>query len=228
MLRVAIQVKELISSNVTSVIESASDPVKMLMNLQREIEEAIISLQREHTLTTQNTARLEAQLTQTELSEADWGEKAKTAMDHNREDLARQALIAREDCTASIAKIREDLATAKADLAEIETAIADLEAKREDTREQVRQQAGADTASTPAGPVGAASSKADAHLGRISELEKRAAFASEEHAKSRAHASVDEEIEEMRRARKIDEELAAMKDTAAKKAPAKKAPAKKS
>jgi len=74
MLRVAIQVKELISSNVTSVIESASDPVKMLMNLQREIEEAIISLQREHTLTTQNTARLEVQLTQTELSEADWGE----------------------------------------------------------------------------------------------------------------------------------------------------------
>ncbi|MEO0871708.1 MAG: PspA/IM30 family protein [Pseudomonadota bacterium] len=232
MMRVAIQFKELISSNVTSVIETASNPVKMLNRLQREIEEAIIALQREHTLATQRKARLEAQLTQTEMREADWSDKAKTAMDHGREDLARQALIAREDCTANIAKIKDDIATAETDLAEIETAIADLEAKREDTREQVRQQASADAvsagaASAPAGTPGTAGSKADAHLGRITELEKRTAFATEDHASERANASVDQEIEEMRRASKIEAELAAMKDGAAQKAPAKKRAVKK-
>jgi phage shock protein A len=227
MMRVAIQVKELISSNVTSVIESASNPAKMLNRLQREIEESIIALQRERTLTERRKTRLEAELAQQEMREADWSDKAKTAMDHDREDLARQALMAREDCTANIAKIKDDLDACANDLVEVDQAISDLEAKREETREQARHQMAADAENAPAGTPGTATSKADAHLSRISELEKRAEFATEDHAGKREHASVDAEIEEMRRASKIDAELAAMKSSGAKKAPAKKTPAKK-
>jgi len=230
MLRVAIQVKELISSNVTSVIESASNPVKMLGRLQREIEEAIISLEGERTLAKQRKTRLEAEHTQQELRAADWSDKAKTAMDHGREDLARQALMAREDCTQTVATIADDLAALDIDLAEIDQAIADLEAKREDTREQARQQAQADASAVAAAGAtssAAAQSKADAHLNRISELEKRTEFATEDFASQRAHASVDEEIDAMRRASKIDAELAAMKDKAPAKAPSKRRSAKK-
>ena len=230
MLRVAIQVKELISSNVTSVIESASNPAKMLNRLQREIEEAIISLEGERTLASQRKTRLEAQLTQLEMREADWSDKAKTAMDHGREDLARQALIAREDCTASIAKIKEELTTAEDDLVEIDKAVVDLEAKREDTREQARLQAAADAASAPSGTPGTpgtAAGKADAHLNRISEMEKRTEFATEDFAEKRAHSSVDQEIDAMRRDSKIDAELAELKASSAKKAPAKKTTSKK-
>ncbi|MGB3469583.1 MAG: PspA/IM30 family protein [Erythrobacter sp.] len=226
MLRVAIQVKELISSNVTSAVESASDPVKMLKNLQLEIEEAIISLERERTLASQRKTRLEAQLTQQEVREASWSDKARTAMDHSREDLARQALMAREDCAAALTRIKDDIATADGDLAEIDNAIAELEAKREDVREQARQQSTADAMRAPAGTPGAGASKADRFRGRISEMEKRTAFATEDYAGGRANASVDQQIEEMRRASKIDAELAAMK-TPAKKAPAKKTAAKK-
>jgi len=226
MLHVAVQIKELISSNVTSAVEAASNPVKMLMNLQREIEEAISSLQRERTLASQRKTRLGAQLTQQELFEASWSDKAKTAMNHDREDLARQALMAREDCAAAITKIKDDIATADADLSEIDSAMAELEAKREDVREQARQQKTADAARTPAGTPGAAAAKADRFRGRISEMEKRTAFATEDYSGGRANASVDQEIEEMRRAGQIDTELAAMK-TPAKQAPAQKAPAKK-
>ncbi len=95
MFRVAIQIKELISSNVTSVIEAASNPAKMLTMLQREIEESIIALTGERTRVSQAKRRLEASLVQNELREADWSDKAKVAMDHGREDLARQALLAR-------------------------------------------------------------------------------------------------------------------------------------
>ncbi|MEM1197235.1 MAG: PspA/IM30 family protein [Pseudomonadota bacterium] len=227
MLRVAVQVKELISSNVTSVIETASNPARMLNRLQREIEESIVALQRERTLADRRKVRLEAQLAQQEMREADWSDKAKTAMDHNREDLARQALIAREDCTAHIAATKEDLASCANDLVEIDQAIADLEAKREETREQARQQAVANGEKAPSGTPGTASRKADAHLSRIAELEKRTEFATEDGAGKRVHASVDAEIEEMRRATKIDAELAAMKDGTAKKAPTRKARAKK-
>lgn len=224
MFRVAIQIKELISSNVTSAIEAASNPAKMLTLLQREIEESIISLTGEHTRVTQNKRRLEALLTQHDLKEADWGDKAKTAMDHHREDLARQALLAREDCRLEIARLKSEIEAADASLGEIEAAIGELEAKREEARAQAKAQMAADEAAR-AGSPGGASSRAEAHLNRINTLGQRAQFATEDEASSRSVASVDREIEEMRRASAIEAELAALK--AAAPVPEKKTAAKK-
>ncbi|MEM6857484.1 MAG: PspA/IM30 family protein [Pseudomonadota bacterium] len=225
----AIQVKELISSNVTSAVESASNPLKMLNRLQREIEEAIISLEGDRSLTSRRITRLEDSLKQSKAREADWSDKAKVAMNHAREDLARQALIAREETTAAIATIKDDIVSAKDDLAEIETAITELEAKREETRRQALEQAAADGAASASSTSSGKTSRTEARMGRISELEKRTEFATEDSEQERAHALVDDEIEAMRRDSKIEAELAAMKDAGpAKKAPAKKAPAKKS
>ena len=213
MFRVAIQIKELISSNVTSVIESASNPAKMLTMLQREIEESIISLTCDHTRVTQNKRRLETSLTQHELKEADWGDKAKTAMDHGREDLARQALLAREDCRQAIVRLKDEITAADANLAEIDAAVRELEVKREETRAQAKAQIAADEAAR-AGAGGGAASRAEAHLNRINTLGQRAQFAAEDEGPARTNASVDREIEEMRRASAVEAELAALKAAA--------------
>lgn len=214
-MRVAIQVKDLISSNVTHAVDTASNPAKLLHKLQREIEEAIISLAGERTRVTQKIKRYEASLTQNELREADWGGKARTAMDHGREDLARQALMAREDCRETIAELKQNIETAKAELAEIDDATGELEAKREETRAQAKAQAAADSDAAALGGSGAKGSKAESHLNRISTLEKRAQFAAEDTVGERVNAAVDRDIEEMRRASAIDAELAAMKAPAA-------------
>lgn len=224
MFRIAIQIKELISSNVTSAIESASNPAKMLTLLQREIEESIITLTGEHTRVSQTKRRLEASLTQHELREADWSDKAKTAMDHGREDLARQALLAREDCRQTLARLKDDIAAADANLAEIDAAVRELEAKRDETRAQAKAQIAADEAAR-AGSGGGSASRAEAHLNRINTLGQRAHFATEDEAPLRTNASVEREIEEMRRASSIEAELAALKAGAP--APAKKSAAKK-
>ncbi len=215
MFRVAIQIKELISSNVTSAIEAASNPAKMLTMLQREIEESIISLTGERTRVTQAKRRAEASLTQHELKEADWADKAKTAMEHGREDLARQALLAREDCRQAIAQHKADIASADANLAEIDAAVRELEAKREETRLQAKAQMAADHAASGASTVGGGSSRAEAHLNRIATLEQRAQFATEDEIPARTSASVDREIDEMRRISAIEAELAALKAASA-------------
>jgi phage shock protein A len=220
MFRIAIQIKELISSNVTSVVEAASNPAKMLTMLQREIEESIISLTGERTRVGQAKKRLEASLVQHELREADWSDKAKVAMDHGREDLARQALLAREDCRKTIAGLKDEIAGADASLAEIETAMRELEVKREETRVQAKAQMTADQASRA--DAGGAASRAEAHLNRIATLEQRAQFAAEDELPARTNASVEREIEEMRRARMIDAEVEAMRTAAEKKAAGKK------
>ena len=224
MFRVAIQIKELISSNVTSAVEAASNPAKMLTLLQREIEESIIALTGERTRVSQTKKRLEASLAQHDLKEADWGDKAKTAMDHGREDLARQALLAREDCRQAVARLKTEIADAEASLAEIADAMHALEVKREETRQQAKAQMAADQAARP-GAGGGGASRAEAHLNRIATLEQRAHFATEDDVPARTNASVESEIEAMRRASAIEAELAALK--AAAPGPAKKAGGKK-
>lgn len=222
MFHVAIQVKELISSNVTHLIDNASNPAKVLHRLQREIEEAVITLGKERTLNRRAATRLETALAQNEKREADWNDKAKIAMNHDREDLARQALMAREECRETIGSLKEELAKNKADGEEIDAAIGELEAKREDVREQARAQIAADADIASTGTPGIVASKADQQLSRIAVLEKRADFATEDHAEKRGHAGVDREIEEMRRQSAIDAEIAAMKPTSTKRTARKK------
>ncbi|MBT8426592.1 MAG: hypothetical protein KJO02_01040, partial [Erythrobacter sp.] len=68
-------------------------------------------------------------------------------------------------------------------------------------------------------------SRTERRMDHIENLEKRTAFATEDTAACRGNASVEREIEEMRRERTVEEELAAMRSGGS--AKAKKAPAKK-
>ncbi len=56
------RIQDLITRNVESVIEAATNPSKMLRNHQREIEEAIIALEGERSRANQRKVRLEAQI----------------------------------------------------------------------------------------------------------------------------------------------------------------------
>lgn len=224
MFRIAIQVKELIASNVTSALEGASDPAKMLAHLQREIEEALVGLHGELSKTRRQKDRLDAEMTRSEQREADWSEKAKIAMDHDREDLARQALIAREDCRSGNELIKRDIQRLRADIDEIEAAERELETKRADVRQRYADQLAADgNASGKVSNQGFVN-RTERRLDHIEALEKRTDFATEDRAASRSNASVEREIEDMRRDKKIEEELAALRGTAGNSAstPAKK------
>ena len=223
MFRIAIQVKELISSNVTSAIDSASNPAKMLARLQREIEEALVGLHGEVSKARRQKDRLEVELTQAELREADWSDKAQIAMDNGREDLARQALMAREDCRAGIERMKQDIDRLSADIAEMEASTRELEDKREDVRQRHAIQTAADGNASGSGAGSGYASRAERRMDHIETLEKRTAFTTDDSAASCANASVEREIDEMRRERMVDEELAAMRKAAgSKKAPAKK------
>lgn len=225
MFRIAIQVKELISSNVTSALDGASNPAKMLARLQAEIEEALIGLSGEMSKARRQKDRLEAELTQAELREADWGDKAKIAMDNGREDLARQALIAREDCRGGIDRLKQDIDKLGADMAEMEAAERELEIKRAEVKQRLSDQRASDGDASGRASAGGYASRTERRMDHIENLEKRTAFATEDSAACRGNASVEREIEGMRRERTVEEELAAMRSGGS--AKAKKAPAKK-
>lgn len=225
MFRIAIQVKELISSNVTSALDAAANPAKMLGKLQREIEEALISLTGEVAKAKRQQERLGTALTQADLEKADWSDKAKVAMDNGREDLARQALHAREDCRLSMERMKNEAEQLKADLKEMGKVYAELEAKRDDLRTKLADERTAQSGSAEnSGGSGYAQRTAD-RIDYLNKLEKRVEFVSGETTACRGDATVSREIEEMRLERKIDQELDALRGSdKAEPAPARKRP----
>ena len=216
MFRITVQVRELISSNVTSALDAATNPVKMLSRLQREIEDAIVDLHGEISKARRRKERLQTELSQTEGDAAAWSEKAKVAMNHGREDLARQALMAREECREKEGRTGRDIETVSEDIAEIEAAIGKLETKREEVRQKRADHVVAEGKTGEANTANHYGSRTERRMDRIDALEKRTAFAVEENADTCSSASIEREIEELRRGSAIEQELAAMRrDSAA-------------
>lgn len=227
MFRVAIQVKDIIASNVTSALDGVTNPAKMLRQLQREVEEAIIALQGELTRARRRHERLETERTQAELREADWGDKAQIAMDNRREDLARQALLAREDCRKGLDALSTEIATLANDIADMELALDQLEAKRTDTRQRLADQLAADGESAAAPGESGFARRTDRRMDHITKMEQRTNFATEDSGVCRGNAAVDREIEEVRRAKTVDAELAVLREASAVSGAATRKPARK-
>ena len=132
MIHVAVLVRELVSSNLDSMICKATDPAKALGLLRSEIEETLISLHSELTMTERQQQRTQSHSEKLAAEAETWTGKAKTAVDHGREDLARAALLARENGMDDAAAVLKEANKLAKDVAELDAAIADLDAKRTD------------------------------------------------------------------------------------------------
>ncbi|KWV91112.1 hypothetical protein AUC45_07275 [Erythrobacter sp. YT30] len=188
-------------------MDSAADPAKLLNNLQREFEASIVALEGDRAKAVRRLKDLEANYVQNEMREADWGDKAKTAMASGDESLARQALMAREDCRELLSSIEREGQIAKTELAAIEEAIEELEIKREDARQRAQDQA----ASAGGHSTTARGSKTDKRLEKITKMQKRAEFATDHVSPGISEAAASRDIEELRRKELIEKELEALR-----------------
>ena len=220
MITIAIRAREIVSSNVDSLVSKAGEPRKMLRLLQSEIEEALIALHGDAAKARRQQARLsDAAARLTEGAES-WTAKAKVALDHGREDLARAALLTREAERAKAVEAARDAAALETQITEAADVIADLEAKRTAITARIAELAQTERAATTA-PAG--ESALDKRIDRIDALERRAGFA-DVPADTPSPASLDDEIAALQKTSAIEAELAALKASAA---PAKKAAGKK-
>lgn len=216
MLHIAVQVKELVSSNLNTMVETATNPLKMLRLLQHELQEFIVALQGDFTRAERRRERHADQAVQLDQTAAEWTQKAQVAMTHKREDLARAALLTREQAVADAARARGDADRADDEVREIAQAIADLEAKLAETDARLAEEAARAQAKAPATATAASASRSERMLDRVATLEKRVGFAAERRAPATAPdaASVEAEIEQLAREARVNAELAAMKASA--------------
>lgn len=218
MIHTAVRVRELVASNVDAMIDKASDPAKMLGRLCTEIEESLISLHGELTQVRRRAERCREMAEKVAAKAEDWTAKAKVAMDHKREDLARSALLAREDDRAKAKSLEADADDAIALAGEIEKTVIGLEAKRKEVSAQLKSMT---AGRKSCAPDETGDTRTDQHLDRIARMERRVDYRAGDRAEP-APASVEEEIASLQRESDIAAELAAMKSGGGKKPAARK------
>ena len=211
MFRIAIEVRDLISSNVSSALDRASEPAKLLLRLQREIEEALVGLTGDMSKARRHNMRLSTRLEDTRGQIDEWQDKAKSAMNKGREDLARQALIAREDTRLAASKIEEEIAAVEASLIDMQEVEIQLEAKRDDVRMRLADQLAADRLAPVASRSDSGDRTVDRRLGQIEALEKRTGYALDGSQAAARKAAVNRELDDMRRESAVDSELDALR-----------------
>lgn len=208
MIHIAVRVRELVSSNVDNLVGKASDPAKMLKLLRTEIEENLIGLQGELSRAKRESDALDAEAKKA-TSDADaWTDKAKVAMDHGREDLARSALLAREDERKRASGLNARAGEAKSEVRELEQTMATLDDKLTETRARLASMQG--SACTSSVSDHQRTSRSQKALDKISSLEKRVDFIDSDRHEPRP-ASVDAEIAQLGMDAAINAELDAMR-----------------
>lgn len=208
MIHIAVRVRELVSSNVDNLVGKASDPAKMLKLLRTEIEENLIGLQGELSRAKRESDALAAEAKKATADADAWTDKAKVAMDHGREDLARSALLAREDERKRASDLAARAGEAKSQVRELEQTMATLEEKLSETRARLACMQGG--ACTPSASDHQRPSRSQKALDKIASLEKRVDYIDSDRHEPRP-ASVEAEIAQLGMDAAINAELDAMR-----------------
>ena len=194
MFELAVRARELASSNLSSLIDKAANPAKMLKLLMAELEESVIALTRDAAGLDRSAGKFTLDSERFDAAAQTWADKAKLAMSRGREDLARGALAERNAARDTAEIQREAASAAQADAAGLRASVSELEAKHGETKVRLLK------VLSETGPAKAAASQSADRTGalmdRFASLEKRIDYAAS-------------------KSGSLDQELAALADEAA-------------
>ena len=128
------RLSDIINSNISSLLDKAENPEKMIRMVIQEMEETLVEVRSgtakviaEKKTLTRRAERLRKQA-------ADWGSKAELALSKGREDLAKAALVEKSNITSSVDITAKDLGKLDETLDKLSTEIEQLQAKLNDAR----------------------------------------------------------------------------------------------
>jgi phage shock protein A len=207
--------RDIFAANMTELLDQADDPARMIRMMILEMEETLVEIRAAAARWIADGKEMRRALMRLDDLQANWTEKAELALSKGREDLARQALIERQNATDMADGLRAEMATVEATLKSYEADIARLQAKlREARARQNSIAARIESAVTRAKAREAMhGSRTEDAFAKFEILERRADFA-----EGRADAlaltgpkSLEEEIAELKANEQVDAELEAMK-----------------
>jgi len=132
------RVRDIISSNINSMLDKAEDPEKLVKMMIREMEDTLIEIKANCASGMATKKKIKREIeTALELAK-NWDAKAQLAINKGREDLAREALMEKRRHVERAESLEEELEQAKTLVTQCQSDIMQLEDKLSAAREKQR------------------------------------------------------------------------------------------
>jgi phage shock protein A len=126
----------LIRANVNDMIDRAEDPEKMIDQILRDMESNIRTARSQVAAMIAQEKELEADLGETKQLAAEWGAKAKRAVEAGKDELAREALRRKRDNEENSSVYEQQHATQQQTVEKLKSQLSQLESKYQQTMSQ--------------------------------------------------------------------------------------------
>ncbi len=206
---------DIVNANLNSILEKAEDPEKMIRLIIQEMEDTLVEVRTASARTIAERKDLNRRLGYLKAEANDWQAKAELAINKQREDLARAALLEKKRCDEAATSFTSELEVLDESLDKLSSEVTQLQEKLDDAR--ARQ-------STLMLRHNAASSrvKVRSHIQKAGGADVSAKFSRFERKLDELDASIEaqdigrnktlaDEINDLESEERLDEEIAALK-----------------
>ncbi len=128
------RLSDIINSNISSLLDKAENPEKMIRMVIQEMEETLVEVRSGTAKVIAEKKTLNRRAEQLKKQAQDWEGKAELALSKGREDLAKAALLEKSNINSSVLITEKDLEKLDATLDKLSTEIEQLQAKLNDAR----------------------------------------------------------------------------------------------
>ncbi len=130
--------RDIVSSNINSMLDKAEDPEKLIKLMIREMEDTLVELKASCAGVMAGSKKLERNIDEVKSRVEYWAEKAPLAVSKGRDDLAREALIQKRKYADKVTALESEIKEHEALIDEYQNDIRQLEEKLAGAREKQR------------------------------------------------------------------------------------------
>lgn len=129
---------DIINSNFNALLEKAEDPEKIIRLMIQEMEDTLVEVRSAAAKTIAEKKDRNRQIQLLEQDLLDWERKAELALEKNREDLAKAALVEKARVAEQVESLRRELVLLSEQLDKLNDDIGKLQAKLDDAKTRQR------------------------------------------------------------------------------------------
>ena len=129
---------DIVTANISAILDRAEDPEKMIRLMIREMEETLVEIKAGCAASMAKRTQIARLLEETRQRADLWHERARMAVDKGREDLAREALVEKRRVQDRVEGLAAELADFEALVEQAREDIAKLEEKLRSAQEKQR------------------------------------------------------------------------------------------
>ncbi|OHU87441.1 MULTISPECIES: phage shock protein PspA [Pseudoalteromonas] len=205
---------DIVNSNINAILDKAEDPEKMVRLIIQEMEDTLVEVRSTSAKTLAEKKELTRRVEQLNAQTHQWQEKAELALSKDREDLARAALLERQKSEEAAQSVKSELEHVETHIEKLQQEVTTLQEKLADAKARqkaiVLRQRSAESRLEVKKALD--SSKVEDALNRFERYESKIdGLESQIESYDLGKKSLADEIADLQKNEKIDDELAELK-----------------